>query len=74
MGLFTSTNMRNGITTEQAKEIIKNQQEIRDLFNKILTRVDSGDSKVMDMIGNVSDKLDRIWPEDSELYYDNKDF
>jgi hypothetical protein len=74
MGLFTTTNMRNGITTEQANKIIKNQQEIRDLFKKILTRIDLGDSKTMDMVGHACDKLDRMFPEDSELFYDGKDY
>jgi hypothetical protein len=61
-------------TIDNQKTMIKNQEEIKDLLKKILTKRDSNDSKAMDLIGNVADKLDRMYPEDSELNPDGKNY
>lgn len=66
MGIFTTSNMRNVMTSQQADEIIKNQKEIKNLLKQYKSKTNVTDSQIMDMIGNVSDKLDRMYPEESE--------
>lgn len=59
---------------DNQKTIIKNQEELEEMFKQILTKLDSNDSKVIDLIGNVADKLDRMYTDDTELTPDGKDY
>ena len=52
------------------KEIAKIKQELDDIKRKMTLY----HSKELESLDNLSDKVDRVLPEDRELSYDDKDY